>query len=103
MTPTTAVVARCAAQRDELLGALEKRFEKNMNRHKGVTWAKVKAKLDANPESWKPLVSAARRGRVTLVYSSRDTEHNNAVALRQYLLRKLGSGSTQLRVARSMA
>jgi uncharacterized protein YeaO (DUF488 family) len=36
--------------------------------------------------SWKPIVSAAGRGTVTLVYSSHDTEPNNAVALRQYLL-----------------
>jgi uncharacterized protein YeaO (DUF488 family) len=34
-------------------------------------------------------VSAARRGTVTLVYSSRDTEHNNAVALKEYLQPKL--------------
>ncbi len=35
-------------QRDELLGALKARFEKNMNRHKGLDWAKVQAKLEAN-------------------------------------------------------
>ncbi|MGQ0543383.1 MAG: DUF4256 domain-containing protein [Blastocatellia bacterium] len=37
-------------QRIELLGELETRFEKNMNRHKGLEWAKVRAKLEANPE-----------------------------------------------------
>jgi Protein of unknown function (DUF4256) len=37
-------------QREELLGALKTRFEKNMNRHKAVDWAKVQAKLEANPE-----------------------------------------------------
>jgi uncharacterized protein YeaO (DUF488 family) len=42
--------------------------------------------LDSRPEAWKPIVSATRRGNtVTLVYSSHDTEHNNAVALRDYL------------------
>ena len=42
--------------------------------------------LDSRPEAWQPIVSAARRGgTVTLVYSSRDTQHNNAVALRDYL------------------
>jgi len=42
--------------------------------------------LDSRPEAWKPIVSAARRGdTVTLVYSSHDPEHNNAVALRDYL------------------
>jgi hypothetical protein len=37
-------------QRKELLGALKARFEKNMNRHKGLEWAEVQAKLEANPE-----------------------------------------------------
>ena len=37
------------AQREELLGTLKGRFEKNMNRHQGLEWAKVKAKLEANP------------------------------------------------------
>lgn len=39
-----------AKQREELLGALKARFEKNMNRHKGLEWAKVQARLEANPE-----------------------------------------------------
>ena len=38
------------AQREELLTALRARFEKNMNRHKGLEWAKVQAKLEANTE-----------------------------------------------------
>jgi Protein of unknown function (DUF4256) len=37
-------------QREELLRALKARFEKNMNRHKGLEWDKVRAKLDANAE-----------------------------------------------------
>lgn len=37
-------------QRDELLRTLKARFEKNMNRHKGLEWADVAAKLEANPE-----------------------------------------------------
>jgi uncharacterized protein YeaO (DUF488 family) len=41
--------------------------------------------LDSQPESWRSIVSLARRGTVTLVYSSHDEEHNNAVALREYL------------------
>ena len=35
-------------QHEELLNSLKARFEKNMNRHKGVDWAKVQAKLEAN-------------------------------------------------------
>ena len=37
-------------QREELLGILKARFEKNMNRHEGLEWAEVQAKLEANPE-----------------------------------------------------
>ncbi len=42
--------ALSAEQRDALLKALKARFEKNMNRHKGLEWAKVQAKLEANTE-----------------------------------------------------
>jgi hypothetical protein len=38
-------------QREELLRALKDRFEKNLNRHKGLEWAKVQAKLEANAEN----------------------------------------------------
>ncbi len=37
-------------QREELVRALKARFEKNMDRHKGLKWANVQAKLEANPE-----------------------------------------------------
>ena len=37
-------------QREELLRALEARFEKYMNRHQGLEWARVKARLEANAE-----------------------------------------------------
>src|SRR5437764_265080 len=37
-------------QREELLRALKARFEKNMNRHRGLEWAKVKARLETNTE-----------------------------------------------------
>ena len=37
-------------QRDELLKTLKTRFEKNMNRHKGMEWTKVQARLEANTE-----------------------------------------------------
>jgi uncharacterized protein YeaO (DUF488 family) len=43
------------------------------------------AELDTRPESWEPIVKAAKRGRVTLLYTSRDPEHNNALALKRYL------------------
>jgi uncharacterized protein YeaO (DUF488 family) len=44
--------------------------------------------LDSRPDAWQPILSAARLGAVTLVYSSRDTQHNNAVALQDYLQTK---------------
>jgi uncharacterized protein YeaO (DUF488 family) len=44
--------------------------------------------LDSRPGAWQPILSAARRGTVTLVYSSHDAEHNNAVALHEYLQAK---------------
>ena len=44
--------------------------------------------LASQPEAWQPIVSAARRGKVTLVYSSHDTQHNNAVALLEFLRKK---------------
>ncbi|MDQ3109602.1 MAG: DUF4256 domain-containing protein [Bacteroidota bacterium] len=37
-------------QQEELLKVLEARFEKNRNRHKGLVWSEVQAKLEANPE-----------------------------------------------------
>ncbi|MBC8029974.1 MAG: DUF4256 domain-containing protein [Pyrinomonadaceae bacterium] len=49
-------------QRDELLNTLAARFEKNMNRHKGLEWAKVKAKLEANTEKLWSLNEMERTG-----------------------------------------
>ena len=49
-------------QREHLLGALKARFEKNMNRHKGLEWAKVKAKLEANTEKLWSLSEMERTG-----------------------------------------
>jgi hypothetical protein len=40
-------------QHEKLLSALKARFEKNMNRHKGIEWAKVQAKLEASPDSYR--------------------------------------------------
>jgi len=42
-------------QQVELLGILKARFEKNKNRHKGVEWGKVQAKLEANSEKLRSL------------------------------------------------
>jgi hypothetical protein len=49
-------------QREELLELLKARFEKNMNRHKGLEWAKVKAKLEAKTEKLWSLSEMERTG-----------------------------------------
>jgi hypothetical protein len=49
-------------QREELLSALEARFEKNMNRHKGLEWAKVRAKLEGNADKLWSLSEMERTG-----------------------------------------
>ncbi len=46
--------------------------------------------LDRAPGVWAPIADAARRGTVTLLYSSHDTEHNNAVVLKEYVEHKTG-------------
>ncbi|HSF18185.1 MAG TPA: DUF4256 domain-containing protein [Vicinamibacteria bacterium] len=49
-------------QRVELLRTLQARFEKNMNRHKGLQWARVQAKLEANAEKLWSLNEMERTG-----------------------------------------
>ncbi|HET7625748.1 MAG TPA: DUF488 domain-containing protein [Verrucomicrobiae bacterium] len=46
---------------------------------------RYRAELTKNPEAWKPLVEAAQSGDVTLLFSAHDTEHNNALVLKNYL------------------
>jgi uncharacterized protein YeaO (DUF488 family) len=47
------------------------------------------AELDDKPETWQPLLEAARKGDITLLYSSKELELNNAVSLRAYLEKRL--------------
>jgi uncharacterized protein YeaO (DUF488 family) len=58
-------------------------------RHDPRKWAEFRRQyfdeLRARPAALEPLLVAARTGPTTLVYSARDTEHNAAVALRDYL------------------
>jgi hypothetical protein len=51
-----------AKQRELLLAALKARFEENVNRHKGLEWAKVQAKLEANTEKVWSLNEMERTG-----------------------------------------
>jgi uncharacterized protein YeaO (DUF488 family) len=68
--------------------ALRKRF------HDQPNWPEFRRQyareLDDHPLAWQPLIQAARKGNVTLLYSARDVEYNNALALQGYLERKLG-------------
>jgi len=58
--------------------------------HRPERWPEFRrryfAELDERPEAWRRLAEAVVTGNVCLLYSSRDREHNNAVALRDYLL-----------------
>lgn len=57
--------------------------------HDPKRWAEFKrryfAELDRKPHALRPLLEAARKGPVTLVFGARDVDHNNAVALKEYL------------------
>ena len=61
--------------------------------HDPAKWSefrsRYRAELTNSPELWKPLLEAARKGTITLVYSSHDTEHNNAVVLKEFLETRL--------------
>jgi uncharacterized protein YeaO (DUF488 family) len=46
---------------------------------------RYRRQLDDNAEATRPLLEAARRGRVVLLYAARDTEHNQAVVLKRWL------------------
>ena len=47
------------------------------------------AELESNSAVWQPILDAAKRGTITLVYGAKDTEHNDAVVLKNFLDRKL--------------
>jgi uncharacterized protein YeaO (DUF488 family) len=51
------------------------------------------AELDDRPETWKPVLERARKGKVTFLFSAKDEEHNNAVALKAYLEKQLNQES----------
>ncbi|MBP6786396.1 MAG: DUF488 domain-containing protein [Candidatus Promineofilum sp.] len=61
--------------------------------HDPDRWAefqqRYRAELDAKPDAWQPLLDAARQGHITLIYSAHDSEHNDAVVLRDYLMEHL--------------
>jgi uncharacterized protein YeaO (DUF488 family) len=52
---------------------------------------RYRRELDANPEAWEPILTASRRGTVTLLYSAHDPLHNGALVLRDYLAEREGA------------
>ena len=50
---------------------------------------RYRAELKKNPDAWQPILEAAKKGNVTLLYSARDTEHNSALVLKEFLEDKL--------------
>jgi uncharacterized protein YeaO (DUF488 family) len=75
--------------------------------HDPVKWSQFRRRyfreLDSRPESWRPILTAAGRGTVTLVYSAHDERHNNAVALKEYLQAKRTRPSLPRRSATTRA
>ena len=59
--------------------------------------------LNANREAWEPILAASRRGTVTLLYGARDTLHNGAVVLRDYLLKRRAGSARPERSRRTPA
>lgn len=57
--------------------------------HEPAKWTefqrRYRAELKGRPEAWRPILDAAAKGDVTLLFSSHDAEHNNVVALRAFL------------------
>jgi uncharacterized protein YeaO (DUF488 family) len=49
---------------------------------------RYRAELDAHPDAWWPILDAEKNGTVTLLFSSRDAEHNNVLALQAYLQKR---------------
>ena len=53
---------------------------------------RYRTELDSEPEVLPPLLEAAKKGDITLLFSAHDAEHNNAVVLKAWLEDKLKSG-----------
>jgi uncharacterized protein YeaO (DUF488 family) len=63
--------------------------------HDPAKWSEFRrryfSELKTNPNGWWPIVEAERKGAVTLLYGAIDQTHNNAVALREFLIAQLAS------------
>jgi len=50
---------------------------------------RYRKELKDNSDAWQPILNAAKKGNVTLLYSAKDTEHNSALVLKKFLERHL--------------
>jgi uncharacterized protein YeaO (DUF488 family) len=64
--------------------------------HDSARWDEFRrryfAELDSRREAWQPLLAASRRDDITLLYGASDRQHNNALALKDYLEQQLRAG-----------
>jgi uncharacterized protein YeaO (DUF488 family) len=71
---------------------------RNWYGHDAAKWEefqqRYRAELEANREAWRPILEAAREGDVTLLYSARDTEHNSALVLKEFLEEQMRPSSS---------
>lgn len=58
---------------------------------------RYRLELKSHPDAWQPILDAAAKGPVTLLFSSHDAEHNNVVALRDFLLENMESAPSKRR------
>ncbi|MEO6773419.1 MAG: DUF488 domain-containing protein [Kofleriaceae bacterium] len=63
---------------------LRKWFDHRVERWDGFQ-RRYREELDGNPQAWEPILDDLRGGKVTLLYSAHDTDHNGALVLRDYL------------------
>jgi uncharacterized protein YeaO (DUF488 family) len=61
---------------------------------------RYREELNENPDAWRPILDAARRGTVTLLYSAHDTRHNGALVLQEYLTKRADGRPTARRAPR---
>ncbi|MGE5464791.1 MAG: DUF488 domain-containing protein [Syntrophothermus sp.] len=50
---------------------------------------RYRKELKANANAWEPILEAAKKGNVTLLYSAKDTDHNSALVLKEFLEEKM--------------
>jgi hypothetical protein len=73
-----------AKEREELLKALEARFDKNGNRHKALDWANVKARLEASPAKlWSLYIMETTGGEPDIVRQDKKTGNTSLSIVRR--------------------